>query len=106
GEVRRSECPVLVTGGDVMGPGTGNFYQVARFKDADSVLRDHRTFSSSISADHIGQFMGDLILAMNGDEHRKYRNLVAKAFRASQLERWDDTLVRPAITPLLHASGP
>jgi len=106
GEVRRSECPVLVTHGEVMGPGTGTFYQVTRFKDADSVLRDDKTFSSSINADHIGQFMGDLILAMNGEEHRKYRNLVAKAFRASQLERWDETLVRPTINRLLDAIAP
>jgi cytochrome P450 len=106
GEVRRSECPVLASHGDVMGPGTGTFYQVARFKDADSVLRDDKTFSSSINADHIGQFMGDLILAMNGEEHRKYRNLVAKAFRASQLERWDETLVRPTINRLLDAIAP
>jgi cytochrome P450 len=104
GEARRSECPVLASDGDVMGPGT--FYQVTRFKDADSVLRDDKTFSSSINGDHIGQFMGDLILAMNGEEHRKYRNLVAKAFRASQLERWDETLVRPAINRLLDAIAP
>jgi cytochrome P450 len=87
-----------------MGPGT--FYQITRFKDADAVLRDDTTFSSSINGDHIGQFMGDLILAMNGEAHRKYRNLVAKAFRASQLERWDDTLVRPAINRLLEAIAP
>ena len=101
--VRTSECPVMATEG-VMGPGT--FYQVARYGDAEQVLRDDKTFSSSINGDHIGQFMGDLILAMNGDEHRKYRNLVAKAFRASQLERWDDTLVRPAINRLLDAITP
>ncbi len=83
------------------GPRTGTFYQVAEFKDADAVLRDDKTFSSSINGEHIGQFMGDLILAMDGEEHRKYRNLVAKAFRASQLERWDDTLVRPIINSLL-----
>jgi cytochrome P450 len=104
GDARRSECPVLESNVDAMGPGT--FYQVTRFKDADSVLRDDKTFSSSINGDHIGQFMGDLILAMNGEEHRKYRNLVAKAFRASQLERWNDTLVRPAINRLLDAIAP
>ena len=65
------------------------------------MLRDGETFSSSINAEHIGQFMGDLILAMDGDEHRTYRNLVAKAFRASQLEQWDETLVRPMINRLL-----
>ena len=70
------------------------------------MLRDDKTFSSSINAEHIGQFMGDLILAMDGDEHRKYRNLVAKAFRASQLEQWDDTLVRPMINALLDTIAP
>jgi cytochrome P450 len=104
--VRRSECPVLATAGDLMGPGTGTFYRTTTFKDADAVLRDDKLFSSSINALHIGQFMGDLILAMNGEEHRKYRNLVAKAFRASQLERWDDTLVRPIIDRLLDAIAP
>jgi cytochrome P450 len=104
GEARRSACPVIETRETVMGPGT--FYQITRFKDADAVLRDDTTFSSSINGDHIGQFMGDLILAMNGEAHRKYRNLVAKAFRASQLERWDDTLVRPAINRLLEAIAP
>ncbi len=103
-EARRSECPVIATGGNVLGPGT--FYQITRFADADAVLRDDKTFSSSINGDHIGQFMGDLILAMGGEEHRKYRNLVAKAFRASQLERWDDTLVRPTINRLLDVIAP
>ena len=79
--------------------GTGSFHQVLSYKDAEAVLRDPETFSSSINAEHIGQFMGDLILGMNGEEHRKYRNLVAKAFRASQLEKWDDTLVRPDDQP-------
>ncbi len=88
-------------------PGTGTFYQVTRFKDADAVLRDDKTFSSSINAEHIGQFMGELILAMDGDEHRKYRNLVAKAFRASQLERWDDDARAPdRSTRLLDAIAP
>src|SRR5207249_431885 len=91
------------TRGD-MGPGA--YYQVTRYKDAEAVLRDDKTFSSSINGEHIGQFMGDLILAMNGPEHRMYRNLVAKAFRASQLERWDETLVRPMIDRLLDAITP
>jgi cytochrome P450 len=50
--------------------------------------------------------MGELILAMDGQEHRKYRNLVAKAFRASQLEKWDETLVRPTINRLLDDIAP
>jgi cytochrome P450 len=92
-EQARRECPVT--------EGAGGTYQITRYKDVEAVLRDADEFSSSINAEHIGQFMGDLILAMNGDEHRKYRNLVAKAFRASQLERWDETLVRPTINRLI-----
>ncbi len=102
--VRRSECPVAQTRDATLGAGT--YYQVTRFTDAEAVLRDDRTFSSSINGEHIGQFMGDLILAMNGEQHRKYRNLVAKAFHASQLEKWDATLVRPAINRLLDAIAP
>ena len=63
------------------------------------MLRDPETFSSSINGEHIGQYMGDLILALDGVEHRKYRNLVAKAFRASQLEQLGRHARRPAIDP-------
>jgi cytochrome P450 len=76
-------------------------YHVTRYEDVERVLRDGQTFSSSINAEHIGQFMGELILAMGGAEHRAYRNLVAHAFRASALERWDAQLIRPTITRLL-----
>ena len=61
---------------------------------ANTVLRDGATFSSTINAEHIGQFMGELILAMDGKEHRSYRNLVAHAFRASQLEQWGATQIQ------------
>jgi cytochrome P450 len=101
---RRSECPVITTSSEFYGPGTS--YQILGYADAETALRDADTFSSTNNAQHIGQFMGDLILAMNGPEHRMYRNLVAKAFRASQLERWDETLVRPTIDRLLDAITP
>lgn len=100
----RARCPVLhFEAGSASG---GEAYQVTRFTDAEAALRDWKTFSSSINAEHIGQFMGELILAMDGPEHRTYRNLVAHAFRASALERWDDELVRPAIDRLLDAIAP
>jgi cytochrome P450 len=85
-ERARRECPVIHTeSGMVDRPS----YHVTRYEDVEQVLRDGKTFSSSINAEHIGQFMGELILAMGGAEHRAYRNLVAHAFRASALERWD-----------------
>ena len=81
-------------------------FGVTRYADVEAVLRDGETFSSSINAEHIGQFMGELILAMDGKEHRAYRNLVAHAFRASQLEQWDDALCGPTIERLLDAIAP
>jgi len=101
-QARESGCPVIES--QIFDSRTG--YQVTDWEHVERVLRDAETFSSSINGDHIGQFMGDLILALDGVEHRKYRNLVAKAFRASQLERWDETLVRPTIERLLDRIAP
>jgi cytochrome P450 len=106
-ERARQECPVIRTEGGAASNAVGRpTYSVTRYGDIEKVLRDGETFSSSINAEHIGQYMGELILAMDGKEHRSYRNLVAHAFRASQLERWDDTLVRPTIDRLLDAIAP
>ena len=100
---RRAECPVIEAHPDY---DTRPHFQITTYKDAETVLRDPDTFASKINAEHIGQFMGELLVAMDGREHRTYRNLVAKAFRASQLERWDEALVRPSINRLLDAIVP
>ncbi|HEX6311305.1 MAG TPA: cytochrome P450 [Acidimicrobiia bacterium] len=100
----RAKCPVLhFEEGSADG---GEGYQITRFADAEAALRDWKTFSSSINARHIGQYMGELILAMDGQEHRAYRNLVAHAFRASALERWDGELVAPTINRLVDDIAP
>jgi len=101
----RQECPVIPTTGVSLGMHRKT-YQVTRWEDVERVLRDAETFSSAINAEHIGQYMGDLILAMDGAEHRAYRNLVAKAFRASQLEHWGDDMIRPTIDALLDDIAP
>ncbi|GMU78749.1 MAG: cytochrome P450 [Acidimicrobiia bacterium] len=101
----RQRCPVIASDGSVMGVDRPTF-SVTRWSDVETVLRDGETFSSSINAEHIGRFMGDLMLAMDGQEHRAYRHLVAHAFRVSQLERWDGALVRPTIERLLDAIAP
>ncbi|MGH9027527.1 MAG: cytochrome P450 [Acidimicrobiia bacterium] len=99
-ERARQECPVFRTDGTQGFTDRPN-YHVTKYADVERVLRDGQAFSSSINAEHIGKYMGDLILAMDGKEHRSYRNLVAHAFRASALERWDNELVRPAISRLV-----
>jgi cytochrome P450 len=103
-ERARSECPVIRYEGNGLDP--RSTFHVTRYADAEKVLRDWETFSSEINSEVIGQYMGELILAMNGKEHRQYRNLVAHTFRASVLERWDAELVGPVIDELLDRIAP
>jgi cytochrome P450 len=100
----RAECPVIRYDGNAFD--SRPTFHVTTYADAEQVLRDWETFSSSINGDVIGQYMGELILALNGPEHRQYRNLVAHTFRASVLERWDAELVIPVINDLLDRIAP
>lgn len=102
----REVCPVIKSDGSMMGTPERASYQITRWDDVEGVLRDGATFSSTINAEHIGQFMGELILAMDGKEHRSYRNLVSHAFRASQLEQWGEAAIEPAINESIDAIAP
>ena len=78
-------------------------YQVSSFENVEAALRDSETFSSSINLETMGPYMGQVLLAKNGDEHTRYRNLVSTAFRASRLEHWKTELIEPTIHNLLDA---
>lgn len=101
---RRRGTPVVRADG--MSVGDRPAYQVVAWDEAVAALRDPETFSSSINLEHIGEFMGELIVGLDGDDHRTHRNIVAHAFRRSQLEQWDETLVRPMINRLLDDIAP
>ena len=45
--------------------------------------------------------MGHTILAMGGKEHHDHRSLVAKAFRATALERWEPSVIGPVCDQLI-----
>ncbi|GAA4541724.1 cytochrome P450 [Mycobacterium paraffinicum] len=64
-------------------------------------FRDDRIFSSHKYDETIGLVMGHTILAMGGKEHHDHRNLVAKAFRATALERWEPSVIGPACDQLV-----
>src|SRR5439155_22115796 len=83
-----------------------DMYVVHCRADVEALLRDGDAFSSRINDDTMGPFMGRTILAMDGDEHRAHRNLVAAAFRASALERWGDEVVGPSVHALLDEIAP
>ncbi len=110
-EQARRECPVIGSNpdqesGSMLSSPDRRAFQITRWDDVEHILRAGEVFSSSINAEHIGQFMGELILAMDGQEHRSYRNLVSHAFRASQLEKWRETAIAPAIDTCLDEIAP
>lgn len=88
------------------GAGSEDMYVIHCRDDVQAVLRDGETFSSRINDVTMGPYMGKTILAMDGDEHRAYRGLVASAFRASALERWAAEVIEPSVHSLLDDIAP
>ena len=76
---------------------------VYRFEDIARVLRDSDTFSSGHIIDMImGPVMGEhIILGMDGARHRRYRALVASAFRQKVLIESEDQLVANVANELI-----
>ena len=64
-------------------------------------FRDDRVFTSAKYDKSIGLVMGHTILAMGGKEHHDHRSLVAKAFRATALERWEPSVIGPVCDQLI-----
>ena len=64
-------------------------------------FRDDRIFTSATYDKTIGLVMGHTILAMGGKEHHDHRSLVAKAFRATALERWEPSVIGPVCDQLI-----
>lgn len=99
----RAHCPVIsLDDGWTPQPN----FMTTTWADSNQVLRDWRSFSSSINSETMGPYMGELILGFDGDEHRRYRNLVAHAFRRSTLVRWRAGLMEPVMGRLLDEIAP
>jgi cytochrome P450 len=89
---------LLIDDGDAseIAPGAPEF--TAYSHDAvTSILRDAEAFSSSILAD----VMGQTIIQMGGEEHRRHRALISSAFRQKALARWEHELVRAVVDELV-----
>src|SRR6202046_1854442 len=72
--------------------------------DYDGVFqafRDDRVFTSAGYDKTIGLVMGHTILAMGGKEHHDHRSLVAKAFRATAMQRWEPSVIAPVCSELI-----
>jgi cytochrome P450 len=100
---QRAEQPVVA----LEGMGDSPVYMVLAWDLVEQVLRDNETFSSTSNAEGgIGDVMGPMIVGMDGERHRRYRDIVAKAFRPSAMERWEREIVVPVIDELLDEMAP
>ncbi len=78
-------------------------YFIYRHDDIAAVLRDGETFSSAHIIDLImGPVMGEhIMLGMDDPQHRRYRALVATAFRQKVLATWETDLVAKVANDLI-----
>lgn len=76
-------------------------FAAVSFEAVNQVFRDADSFNSHIYDVTIGLFLGPTILAMEGEQHRKHRNLVSSAFKRKSLAHWEPAVVRPVCTALI-----
>lgn len=107
----RAECPVHVgeqwhrfgikeTASSFVLQG-GTPYTVVPFAQAQDVLRDGETFSSSILARLNGVIMGRTIIEMDQPDHRRYRSLIQQVFTQKAMESWERDIVMPRANRLI-----
>jgi cytochrome P450 len=64
-----------------------------RYQDVMAVLRDAENYTSGFIAQGLGAaFDGLIILAMDGDEHRRVRSLLQPVFMPASVNRWRDKI--------------
>jgi cytochrome P450 len=74
-------------------------YLITRYGDLQSAMADDDAFPSSAAYErHIGPVMGKAINCMAGEEHRRNRGLVSKAFRPALMKEF----VEAFLTPVAH----
>jgi cytochrome P450 len=77
-------------------------FSAVSYDAVTSVLRDNTHYdTSAILKAHL-PFLGKTMTAMDGDEHRRNRNLVSVAFSRPTVERWTETIVRDVATANLQ----
>src|SRR6516164_2311341 len=102
----RRETPIQVLDASLMPHDDAHpVYFLYRHDDIVAVLRDGETFSSAHIIDMImGPVMGEhIMLGMDDPQHRRYRALVATAFRQKVLAQWENELVVAVATELIDA---
>ena len=78
-----------------------------KYKDVMAIMRDAETFTSGFISEGLGAFFGGfIILAMDGEEHRKARALLHPAFMPETVNRWRPEIDRVIRKDFLEALVP
>ena len=81
-----------------------NAYLITRFHEVQAALADEETFPSAAAyLRHSGPVMGKTIQCMGGDEHRRNRALVSKAFRPRLMSEFVEAFLTPEAHKLVDA---
>lgn len=76
-----------------MQQGTRPTFALFRYQDVMNVLKDGTTFTNGFIAEGLGAFFdGLIILAMDGEQHRRVRALLQPAFMPDTVNKWRDQI--------------
>ncbi|WP_439859409.1 cytochrome P450 [Pseudomonas sp. MBLB4136] len=86
--------------------GTRPTFALFKYQDVMAVLRDGNTYTSGFIAEGLGAFFdGLVILAMDGEPHRKVRALLQPAFMPENVNKWrgqiDEVIRKGFLEPLI-----
>ncbi|TEL39914.1 cytochrome P450 [Pseudomonas aeruginosa] len=86
--------------------GTRPTFALFEYQDVMAVLRDGNTYTSGFIAEGLGAFFdGLVILAMDGEAHRKVRALLQPAFMPESVNKWrgqiDEAIREEYLKPLV-----
>lgn len=86
--------------------GTRPTFALFKYQDVMAVLRDGNTYTSGFIAEGLGAFFdGLVILAMDGEAHRKVRVLLQPAFMPESVNKWrgqiDEAIREEYLKPLV-----
>ncbi|HBX55691.1 MAG TPA: cytochrome P450 [Pseudomonas sp.] len=86
--------------------GTRPTFALFKYQDVMAVLRDGNTYTSGFIAEGLGAFFdGLVILAMDGEPHRKVRALLQPAFMPESVNKWrgqiDEVIRKGFLEPLV-----
>lgn len=76
-------------------------FSLLGFAEVRTGFGDAERFSSAIHNETIGQVWGETLLGMDGEQHRRYRDLIAHAFRRRALEPFRERVVGPIVAGLV-----